>query len=147
MTENVTELKRTKAQQLAREPEHVLLGGEDFPVRPLVIKQARAFRRAITEALEPILALDPQAPLGVKKIFRLVDKIFDTELVKIVTLAIPELGNRKTEWIEEHVTGTELQQALWVALQVNFPFVRGGSMLATLAQFGAMTAKPPTKES
>ena len=130
--------ERNKTKALGREPEMITLGNEEFPVRPLVIARAREFRTAIFDTIRKGF----EAGTGdIAGLVNLVGDFLDKDLSRLVTMAIPELDTRKPEWIEENVTEAELQEALAVAVGVNYPWLK---KMVELGNFGAIMAAAKT---
>ena len=130
------DINRTKSKVLAKEPESIVIGGEEFSVHPLVIKECRRFRNEILEIVKRAGVAEGIGDLS--GLLDLVQNFFDDDLVNLVKLAIPELENRKKEWLEENATEAELQDALGVAVAVNFPWLK---KMLEMGQLGAILTK------
>lgn len=132
--------KRPADKVLSREGEKVVLGGETFEVKPLVIKHARQFRGKIMEAIARAGQLENAGDIN--GIVDTITSFFDEDIIELVKMAIPEFANKKTEWIEENVTEAELQEVMGVAVQVNFPWI---SKMASLGKMGTIMNKAKQK--
>ncbi len=128
----MTAKKRTAGQILSQEPETVELGGETFEAKPLVIKKARKFRKAIMQTIAKAGALESAG--NMESLVGAIEEFFDKELIDLCKLALPEFSSKSEEWIENNVTEAELQNALVVAITVNFPWLKKMAELGSLGQ-------------
>jgi len=127
-------MKRNTAQILSQEPQKVILGGEEFAVKPLVIKKARKFRKALLQTIASAGGIDLESSEGVQGLTQTLEHFFDEQLIDLCKLAIPEFENKQHEWIEDNVAEAELQEALVVAVTVNFPWLKKMVELGSLGQ-------------
>ena len=112
---------RTPDQKMTREGVPVSIGGQEFEIRPLVRKQARAFRKKWAEMAGNFIGLqDVQVGSPAEAIATAFDKLDSAEPLQLETivLAIPELVG-KEDWIDENATNEELAEAMLLALHMN----------------------------
>lgn len=131
-----TEVKRTADHIMAQEPVIISLGGESFKIKPLVIKNARKFRKQVLELIGKAGEFEQSGNLT--EVIQVIQHFFDEDLIYLVGLAIPEFASKDLTWIEENVTEAELQSALGEIFSVNFPWIRQAT---TLASIGSMMQK------
>ena len=114
---------RTPDQKMTRTPVPVSIGGKVFGIRPLVRKQARAFRQRwaqmATMILEPI---GPSANNNhsASSILSVLESVSEAEplQLQVLILAIPELAGQE-EWVDDNATNEELAEAMVLALHIN----------------------------
>jgi len=112
---------RTSDQKMTREGVPVSIGGQVFEIKPLVRKQARAFRRKWAEMTGNFIGLqDVQVESPAEAIAAAFDKLDSAEPLQLETiaLAIPELVG-KEDWIDDNATNEELAEAMVLALHMN----------------------------
>ena len=118
---------RKPDQKMIRAGVPVSIGGRVFGIRPLVRKQARAFRQRwaqmATIMLEPI---GPSASNSsnnnpsASSILSVLESVSDAEPLQlgVLALAIPELVDQEA-WIDDNATNEELAEAMVLALHIN----------------------------
>ena len=108
---------------MTREGVPVSIGGQVFKIKPLVRKQARAFRQKWAEMATKFLHLDvvlTDKTSSVNPFVALLDNLGEAEPLQLnaLTIAIPELVGRE-DWIDDNVTNEELAEAMLLALHMN----------------------------
>lgn len=121
---------RTTEQKLAQEPGIVTIGDEVYHVKPLVISKARKFRKTIVDKIAKAGTLETGGDLA--GLTSLVMSFFDKDLIELVGMAVPEIASKDTKWIEDNVTEADLQNALGVAVSINFPWLK------KMVEFGSL---------
>ena len=114
---------RTPDQKMIRAGVPVSIGGQIFEIKPLVRKQARAFRQKWSEMATKFLQLgtgltDKASPIN--SVVALLDNLGEAEPLQLNALitAIPELTG-KEDWIDDNATNEELAEAMVLALHMN----------------------------
>jgi len=114
---------RTPDQKMTREGVPVSIGGKTFEIKPLVRKQARAFRQKWAEMAGKFLHInaeltDKASPIN--SVVALLDNLGEAEPLQLNALitAIPELTG-KEDWIDDNATNEELAEAMLLALHMN----------------------------
>ncbi len=127
-------MARTDEAVLTRQHLELTLGGEKRLVRPLVLRDSRAWKRKVAEAFAELGALDSSTlnladPAGVRQALELIAVTVPERITDLVLAYAPELDR---EWFEAHVTDEEATEALVKMLEVTFPFLRRTSDLVRL---------------
>ena len=114
---------RTPDQKMTRAGVPVSIGGKVYEIKPLVRKQARAFRQKWAQMATKLLeAVEPKSgdKLSTKSIILALDGVGDAEplQLEVLSLAIPELAGQE-EWLDDNATNEEIGEALALALHMN----------------------------
>jgi len=114
---------RTPDQKMIREGVPVSIGGHVYEIKPLVRKQARAFRQKWAETATKFLHIGAgltDKASSVDSVVALLDNLGEAEPLQLntLTIAIPELTG-KEDWIDDNATNEELAEAMLLALHMN----------------------------
>lgn len=131
-------MERTEEQKIIQAPVIVVLGGKEYQVKPLVIKESRAWRQAVVKA---ITALPPSAPEELAKpaegvspgamlqqkmveLSRVLDNLLVAQPDTVIDLFFRYARDLDREEIEAVATDDEMARAFVQIVEVAFPLAR-----------------------
>ena len=114
-------MERTEEDKLTQSPIMVILGGKEFPIRPLVIKESREWRKKLIKAfgmLPKYLNMTADNPEGFTEAL---DAMLN-EMPDVVTdLFFSYARDLDRDEIESTATDTELAEAFQEVMKFAFP--------------------------
>lgn len=134
----------------------VTLGGRDYSLARLELRQASAMRKMINQQVEPIMELVQRAPGIEIKDVEQVGKVLDGlrqvlfNSIEILFDLLCEYSaeiSKDREWLLDHAYDEEVIEAALVMVKQLFPFGAAGTMLSGLAANMTSTNSPSTTVS
>jgi len=117
-------MKRTEEQIVAQAPIIVVLGGKDYPVKPLVIREARAWRQKVVEVIAK-LPEHLQATTDTPESFDAALKaLLVTMQDTVLDLFFEYAKDLDREEIEGIATEEDVAEAFSRVVEVAFPLAR-----------------------
>lgn len=116
-------MERTEEEKVARAPVLVILGGKEYPIKPLVIRESREWRRKAIKLIAPLpnlvtTKLDTDDP-----------EVFEAGLTQVLITMPDEVADLffdyakdlNREEIEDEATDIELAAAFEEVAKLAFP--------------------------
>jgi len=125
-------MARTEEQKLVQAPIIVVLGGQEYEIKPLVIKESRAWRAEVAKViglLPQMASFTTDHPDEFQAGIAAILVGMPDQVVDLVFSYAPELNR---EEIEEVATDAEIARAFEQISEVAFPLVR--SMVGTMGK-------------
>jgi len=125
-------MERTEEQKIVQAPLLVILGGKEYQVKPLVIKDSRVWRQNVVKVLSSIpqfmgVTSDKPAEFGVA-----LSAFMVTKPDEVVDLFFGYAKDLNREEIEAAATDAELAKAFDQVVEIAFPLSQ--SLIGTLTR-------------
>ena len=121
---------RTEEDKLLRAPIVVILGGQQHEVKPLVIAEAREWRKKVSRLLGRLPSYAGVTTADAKGFASAVDAMLVGMPDEMVDLFFSYAKDLNRETIEQSATEAELAAAIGAVMEVGFPLL--GSMTGAL---------------
>ena len=126
---------RTEEQKVARAPIVVILGGKEYEIAPLVIRDSREWRRKIIGLIAPLPKLVDVTMDKPEDFERALNQMMVTMPEQVIDLFFEYAKNLDREEIEGIATDTEMAKAFEEVIKVSFPLAESlPKVMARLSQ-------------
>lgn len=116
---------RTEEQKLIQEPVKVVFGGKEFPVKPLVIKESRAWRQRVISVLTELPQLTKMTSDDVGKFSSALESLLVTMPDTVIDLFFSYAKDLDREEIESIASDSEMAVAWDKVVELAFPLLQG----------------------
>lgn len=123
---------RTEEDKLCQAPLVVVLGGQKYDVKPLVIKDSRQWRKDVVAALSPLLKNISIEEVKSEELVELINQTMSSTPDTIIDLFFGYAKSLNQEEIEAVATDMELATAFGQVVDIAFPLVK--SLVETMAK-------------
>lgn len=125
-------MERTEEQKVARTPIVVILGGKEYEIAPLVIRDSREWRKKVIDLIAPLPGLVDITSDDAEGFGAALTQLLVTIPDQVVTLFFEYAKDLKKEEIEGIATDAELRDAFQEVVKVAFPLAE--TIPATMTQ-------------
>ena len=118
-------MERTEEDKLTQSPIFVTFGGKEYPLRPLVIKESRAWRQEVIKALSQLPQLTQVTSEDKEKFDSALSTLLVTMPDTVVDLFFLYAKDLNRDEIEQVATDTEMAAAWEKVVNLAFPLLQG----------------------
>ena len=115
--------ERTEEQKLVQAPVTVILGGNEYEIKPLVIRDSREWRKKITKLLAPLPGLVNITTDEPQEFEQVLNRLMSSMPDEVIDLFFDYAKDLNREEIESVATEAELANAFEQVIAVAFPLV------------------------
>jgi len=118
-------MPRSEEQKLAQEPAKVIFGGNEYPLRPLVIKESREWRQKVIELIKqvpPLTSVSSDKPEQFNAALQTLLIVLPDSVCDLFFLYAKDLNR---EEIEQVATDSEMAVAWAKVTDLAFPLLQG----------------------
>ncbi len=134
--------KRTEEDKLTQAPIMVTLGGKEYEVAPLVIRDSREWRKKVITLIAPLPGLSKATTRDMDKFEQALTTLVVTMPDQVIELFFEYAKELNQKEIEDIATDAELAQAFKEVIEVAFPLAQSAPDVLIRLQ-----EKPETKTS
>ena len=116
---------RTEEDKLTQAPVFVFFGDKEYPLRPLVIKESRAWRQEVIKALSQLPQLTQVTSEDKEKFDSALSTLLVTMPDTVVDLFFLYAKDLNRDEIEQAATDTEMAAAWEKVVNLAFPLLQG----------------------
>ena len=128
-------MKRTEDEIVAMANIKVILGGKEFEIAPLVIRDSREWRRKVVALISPLPSMVKVTMDDTEDFGKVLTQIMVTNPDQVIQLFFEYAKNLNQEEIEAVATDAEMAAAFQEVIQVAFPLAESPmKIMARLSQ-------------
>ena len=140
-------MARTEDEKITRAPITVTLGGEEYEIAPLVIRDSRSWRSKVIKLIAPFPDMVNVTTDTPEDFTQVLTTVLVTMPDEVIGLFFEYAKNLNREEIEGKATDAELTQAFKEVVALAFPLAQGvPDVMRRLYGTPEEIAKPPRRE-
>ena len=117
-------MERTEEQKVARAPIVVILGGKEYEIAPLVIRDSREWRRKVIKLVAPITQITKTSTDTPEDFEQALTTLLVTMPDQVIDLFFEYAKDLNKEEIEAVATDAEMAQAFREVIAIAFPLAQ-----------------------
>ena len=114
-------MERTEEQKVARAPIVVILGGKEFEIAPLVIRDSREWRKKVIDLIAPLPKMVKVTMDDTEDFGKVLTQIMVSNPDQVIDLFFEYAKNLNRDEIEAITTDAEMATAFQEVIQIAFP--------------------------